>query len=771
MTQTTIHIEDLLPPIIPSSDPTYDDEGRGLDDVRFRFGLAQNGSLRVGCALRTGERFGYQFNGFAPTQKTIVGSAVAFRQGGVTLTFKLINGQVKERIRFATAAAAQARITIAIGTQDCHFEGAAFGGLVVWSDLSNTVIATVEMPTVADANGRSDCPARYELAPDGKSVDLVLDATWLAAAAFPVFVDPTTTITSTSINANSLLPNGDSHVFKLNDGSLVSFWVDNSAAAGNLRRSRSTDGGTTWGASSSPFGSIAVVNDGNVGIALCHDAANDIIVGLIATTADSTKFGSVIKMAWNGSSWTDTSLAVTAPVGAITSRWGGAAYFDPVFRRLIVVYSLVDSNFGNWRQQIEVYDATGALTFKSAPSFDTGPAGGDATAAFKTKVFGSTSGTPVVYVTLGTPALGTTLLRRYTFDGTTLTQTHSESTADLTNCTGLDIFVDASDQLEAVYLLSGALKHLKRTGAGTFSSVTTIKASGVVGQPSVGLVRNANADFYVAWRDNTSQANGEIRTANRIAGTFSSSALFAGGASTGWNTPSTVAVTYADGKVYMLYITGTGTPAVTFNDGLNVGTVPLAPDQVAPTGLANLSLTPTVSARYNNNSANDALSKYRVLVTRQSDSVVMWDTGSGGTAWGGATILPGGTFSIVYAGTGLAKGITYLLQLQFWDQVLGLAGPLNTAVTFQVNDAPAVGITSSASAARSGPTVTWSYSQTLGHAQVSYRVRVLNPGTGAVIHDSGTVSSAATSYALPNGTIVNGVAYTLEVTAVSSDGL
>jgi hypothetical protein len=750
MTVSMIPDTDLLPPVVPSADPAYDYEASARSNIKFRFGLGPAG-LRVGVVLPSGERFGYLFGGFVPTARTLVGSAAAFRMGGRTLTFRVVNGKVKERIRFETALDAVARLSIGLTTAGCHFEQAPLGGLVVWSDLTKTVIATIEPPTIADAKGRSDCAIRYELALDGKSVDLVIDPAWLAAATYPVFIDPTTVVTST--NAASLSPTAGGHIFKMSDAKLVAVWSDGI----NIKRSTSTDAGATWSSASTIFSDA----DANSLLAACVNG--DTIYG--AYTRVGTDQG-VFKMVYAAGAFTDTGGGFVCIPGidagtvpsAIDARWDaikGNMHVGIAFQSTALPYT----------QVLAISTVPGTLARSTAVQ---------STAGSKSVALAvDGAATPNVYLaeTDGN-GVGTMRLFPFTWNGVAYGGGTVETPVAEGNTVALAL--DQSSLVDIVWQNAGALKTVKRTGVNTYGSVTTLISTGVFTSAfnrSHGISRtgNANADIFVVFKRITDQANGEIYQIKRRAGSWQAATRVAGGDSTGWGSPTAIDLIQADGKAHMLYLTGTGTLALVYDGSLVTGTAPSAPTNVLPTGNGNTSLTPTISAKYVNADGADALGSYQILVVRQSDVVTMWDTGK--TAYTGSAITNGGTFTKVYAGTGLAKAITYTLQVKFWDANGDLAGVYNTAVTFQVNDAPSVAITSSAAPATSGPTIVWTYSQALGHAQASYRILIKDSTDTTVVYDSGTVASAALSAAVPSGTLATGVTYKLHLTVLSVDGL
>lgn len=102
-------------------------------------------------------------------------------------------------------------------------------------------------------------------------------------------------------------------------------------------------------------------------------------------------------------------------------------------------------------------------------------------------------------------------------------------------------------------------------------------------------------------------------------------------------------------------------------------------------------------------------------------------------------------------------------------------GAWSDYATFKRSTAPSVGLTAPANASTvtiSQPVLDWSYSGSGGKAQISFRVQIFDVGAGDVlVHDSGTVQSAATSYTVPAGLLQDGGSYRWIVDVTDSDGL
>ena len=115
------------------------------------------------------------------------------------------------------------------------------------------------------------------------------------------------------------------------------------------------------------------------------------------------------------------------------------------------------------------------------------------------------------------------------------------------------------------------LRYLTRTGANTYGSWTDILSdASLSGQPAVCV--KSNGDLALFYRTNKNQANGEIWSVQRTAGTWGSPSLLAGGAATGWSNPSCAASDLNDtGVARVVYVTGTASTWTLVEDSLTFG--------------------------------------------------------------------------------------------------------------------------------------------------------------------------------------------------------
>lgn len=698
-------------------------------------------------------------------------------------------------------------------------------------------------------------------------------------------------VTTINVSAPSINPQAQRRIFEMSDGKRVVMYRDGTTTVNKIYRQTSSDAGVTWSAQATIFNPAGANQEGVYMV-----QAGDTIYGLMVSgSSGGSAAVQAFKCVYASGSFVDTlsaafTLTSTPPQGG-ANDYSGAADYDSVNSRVHVTLWGINnvSAVGQW---LIGFDTTLAL------KADLFLQGGSGDGNYADIVVDNTTNPPTVWI-IGPEGIGSKTsakLYSYTFNGTAYTAGVSERCfSAATSISMLAVTLDNAQRPD-VFLLdnSANIQTRKRTGVNTYSTQTTLVTESCISM-TVTNTGNGNADLAIFYTGFASQVNGEVKVLQRTAGAWAASALFAGGATTGWQAPAAVKMLPStSGRAHVLYIHPTSGTVTLVYDYLQFGAAPSAPINVLPSGNANTSLTPACSCTYKDVNSTDALSKYRVLVTRVSDGAVFWDTaavsapgaptlalaagttlGIGlyryqvtfvtqvdaattgetvggteatvttttgnqavslsaiptgpagtiqrkiyrtavggaagteklvatiadnttttysdttadgslgaavpttstaliGTAWGGATITDGGTFSVTYAGTALVKDTQYQIQLQFWDTTGNLRGPMNTAVAFRIEDAPAVSITGPtpfAAVPSSGPTVTWSYSQTLSHAQASYRVVIKDAGNVTTIWDSGTVNSAATSVAVPTGTLANGVTYQINATILSVDGL
>lgn len=112
-------------------------------------------------------------------------------------------------------------------------------------------------------------------------------------------------------------------------------------------------------------------------------------------------------------------------------------------------------------------------------------------------------------------------------------------------------------------------------------------------------------------------------------------------------------------------------------------------------------------------------------------------------------------------------------RIRVWDQD-DVASAWSTSQSFIPYDLPLPVITSPVgigATATAEPTIEWTFSASGGRTQKTFRVVVTDLDSGLVVADSGTVTSAATSWQVPSPVILIGPTYQIDLTVVDSDDL
>jgi hypothetical protein len=115
--------------------------------------------------------------------------------------------------------------------------------------------------------------------------------------------------------------------------------------------------------------------------------------------------------------------------------------------------------------------------------------------------------------------------------------------------------------------------------------------------------------------------------------------------------------------------------------------------------------------------------------------------------------------------------VLYKWRFRYKDNA-GQQGPWSDYAALRVSDVPTATITAPANggnATSGAPALTWTFGGAYGATQASYRIVLTK--AGAPVLDTGTVLSAAGTYTIPRGTIVNGSTYSWTVTVTDSSGL
>ena len=133
-----------------------------------------------------------------------------------------------------------------------------------------------------------------------------------------------------------------------------------------------------------------------------------------------------------------------------------------------------------------------------------------------------------------------------------------------------------------------------------------------------------------------------------------------------------------------------------------------------------------------------------------------------------------------YAGAALVLGNAYLVRWRFTDTA-GRVGPFSAYASVRVSSAPVVALVAPPAAAvvaDQTPLLDWTFTGYGGKAQAAHQVQVFDRGPAAgpveeesLVHDSGVMAGADTSYLVPPGVLANDRAYRWRLQVADSDGL
>ena len=218
---------------------------------------------------------------------------------------------------------------------------------------------------------------------------------------------------------------------------------------------------------------------------------------------------------------------------------------------------------------------------------------------------------------------------------------------------------------------------------------------------------------------------------------------------------------------------GSSDPYISVTYTTNVG--PSTPTIVSPIAAALVTPTPTLSLTHND-SDGDALLDYDLQVSTDGTfaSVTHWNIAAQTTG------ISGNNVNRVYAGTALTRGTTYYWRARTSSATGVLTeGPWSISGSFKVNRLPTFTYVTPSAAdalvemtkvAGSGVNprmvIRWTFSDPDGLAQSAYQV-VVTTDAPAAFHDTGKVSSAASSVTIPVDA-VRGTLYRVTITVWDS---
>lgn len=119
----------------------------------------------------------------------------------------------------------------------------------------------------------------------------------------------------------------------------------------------------------------------------------------------------------------------------------------------------------------------------------------------------------------------------------------------------------------------------------------------------------------------------------------------------------------------------------------------------------------------------------------------------------------------------LVNGKQYQWRVATWDSY-GTEGPFSNYSTFNTSGTPSATITTPSAdetISTTSLTVEWSFSDPEGDSQQSFDVQLLDANSN-VLYDSGTVSTAVSSYTIPY-TLVNGTTYKVSLVVTNSQSV
>lgn len=363
--------------------------------------------------------------------------------------------------------------------------------------------------------------------------------------------------------ATGLISNQTAHIWRMSDGNKVAVYFN-----GTNFGYRIYSGGS-WGA----FTSLSTLPATGVDLGGAGCRKGDT---LFFGSGSNTVSLRVAKMVYSGGSLTVTytsDTADTAPVFAL--------YYDSTQDDIHVLFRL--SDVGCYIRNFNVSDLASTI----ASAVTGAPADSGANQKYNWYALAG-NGTSTFYAVMGS-AVGSTAIAitQLVWGGATYTQTAETGvTAMAANVAGLDACYDGTNIIIVANENNAKLRRMTRTAANTYSAWTDLDANTIALAPSITV--GGSGDLNVVYRRNSGQANGEIYCINRISNTWQSAILLAGGAATGWQTPSAAETDSNEtaGTARIVYITGTASTWTLVEDTFMFSTPPqyIRPDADNATG-------------------------------------------------------------------------------------------------------------------------------------------------------------------------------------------
>ncbi len=583
----------------------------------------------------------YRPVGAGPALATATGSGVSYQGAwdGADVEAQVEVGKYKETIVLPVQPprntwAFEVKLTNLLASQDAD---------VISFGLPDTPLLQIRDLVARDSAGaETKVKTLLRSAGERTFIDLEVDREWLAAAAYPVRIDPTTIATwSWPGHWSGSMIAGDQA------GRLMAVLGDSVYY--------SLDKGNTW--------TLLTTLDCYVSSSITADNNGNFYVLYSGTPAYPFLRWRLKKMTWTGSTWT-----VGSPLDVCTNdvfmQDGCAAYWDPKYNNVLLMYSRVYGSYGpaewDWR-----YFRVATNTFGPVNQLDytSGGVSGWATPAYGSAVADDNSGT-AYFVWQGLNLSGARLVRYTTSDGNTYLQ---ESSANLGSCESVTAAVRADGNV-----VVGKYEPLSYLSVATYYPATNTSNTITLETSDIGFVRpaitNASGDLYLYFAG--SGGNIYYRKYKQSTGVWQARTTLQTGS---YETPSTDPRYLASDGAWVVW-KNTATNEIVFG-GVVLPKPPNAPSNLNPGGGSWVnSTTPRLAWTYSNPDPTDTQAAYQVQV-KNSLGTVIKDTGK--------TTSPSQYYDI--PPSTLTAGTTYTWAVTTWDTRGDLQGPWSTWQAFGID--------------------------------------------------------------------------------------
>ncbi|HVZ66924.1 MAG TPA: peptidoglycan DD-metalloendopeptidase family protein [Patescibacteria group bacterium] len=306
--------------------------------------------------------------------------------GGVdaVLKYTVTDNQVKEQIVFDKKPDISNDLNIVFDTQVNGLKTTSNNGQYNLKSDDGSDNWTIQTPNVVDSKGDN---GQIIGVLDGSTYTLKIDKDFLDKANYPITVDPTVVI-NTSSDLNATQASTQHHIVRTSDGTLHSFVQvgTQTATCGGSSKSgllwfNSTDNGATWTCQAQLSSDTTNLFYADARV----DTSDNIYVVYSVNTTGRNNAYDVIyqKISYNGSSsWTaqtpqtvlDGSGSATAysyatiELESTTRAWIATRYYDGTNYGVTVQYSNSLGNAPTWTQSISNLDTVGSTNTKHIPT-------------------------------------------------------------------------------------------------------------------------------------------------------------------------------------------------------------------------------------------------------------------------------------------------------------------------------------------------------------------------------------------------------------------